>query len=318
MSGTDPEGDWTDDELALAIDIARRYYIENKGKSEIAAELRLSRFKVARVLQRSLDEGIVQISIASPKQSYAELANQLRARYDLNHVVIVDTKFLGPEGRLREQLGKAAAQLLERMAGPDDVVGLGWGRTITAMARSITTFPACPVVQLGGIVGTTNDNSMEPVRAVAAVSTGESYPLYAPLLMPDAASAAALKAQPGIAETVAMFERTTIGVVAVGSWEPPNSQLQKLFTPAEQTSMRDRGVRAEVCGVLLDGEGRSILPEISSRTIAIGGDQLRTIPNVVAVAGGLSKVNAIHSVLVGRYATSLVTDLDVARVLLRR
>jgi DNA-binding transcriptional regulator LsrR (DeoR family) len=317
MSDSDTTGAWDDDELALAVDIARRYYIEHKSKSDIADALKLSRFKVARILQRSLDEGVVQISIASPKQSYAELAGQLRARYDLNHVVIVDTKFLGPEGRLRETLGKAAAQLLQRLATPDDVVGLGWGRTITAMSKSITAFPECPVVQLGGIVGTTSDNSMEPVRAVAAVSNGASYPLYAPLLMPDPASAAVLKAQPGIAETVAMFERTTIGVVAVGSWEPPNSQLQKLFTPAEQTSMRDRGVRAEVCGVLLDGEGRSILPEISSRTIAIGGDQLRTIPNVIAVAGGLSKVGAIHSVLVGRYATSLVTDLDVARVLLR-
>jgi DNA-binding transcriptional regulator LsrR (DeoR family) len=57
---------------------------------------------------------------------------------------------------------------------------------------------------------------------------------------------------------------------------------------------------------------------VSARTIAIGGEQLQQIPTVIAVAGGLTKVNAIHSVLLGRYATSLVTDLTVARELLAR
>jgi DNA-binding transcriptional regulator LsrR (DeoR family) len=57
---------------------------------------------------------------------------------------------------------------------------------------------------------------------------------------------------------------------------------------------------------------------VSERTIAIGGEQLRRIPTVIAVAGGLSKANAIHSVLLGRYATSLVTDIAVARDLLQR
>ena len=39
----------------------RRYYLDGASKSEIAAELGISRFKVARLLERARREGIVRI-----------------------------------------------------------------------------------------------------------------------------------------------------------------------------------------------------------------------------------------------------------------
>ena len=309
---------WTEEETLLAVDVAERHYLRQQSKLTIAGELGISRFRVARILQRSLDDGLVRISIAAPRQRNTELADQLRARYDLDHVVLVDMQTLKKEQRLREVLGRAAAGLVMRLATEDDVLGMGWGRSITATAAAITALPRCPIVQLGGITGTAGENSMEPLRLLSAIGHGDTYPLYAPLLLPDIATATGLRKQPGIATTIDMFDHTTIGVVAVGSWDPPNSQLRAAFTPAEQRDMLERGVRAEVCGVLLDDSGNPLLPEVSGRTLAIGGEQLRQIPTVIAVAGGLTKVKAIHSVLLGRYATSLVTDVAAGRELLER
>ena len=317
MSASD-DSPWDEADLLLAIEIAERYYHRQESKLTIAADLNLSRFKVARILQRSLDEGLVRISIGGPRQRHTELADQLRARYDLNHVVLVDMQALKKEERIRELLGRAAATLVMRLVTENDVLGMGWGRSVNATAAHIVQLPRCPVVQLGGIVGAPGENSTEPLRMLAATGAGESHPLYAPLLLPDAATAAGLRLQPGIASTLKMFDRTTIGVVAIGSWDPPNSQLRAHFSTEQQQEMKDRGVRAEVCGVLLDGDGNALLPEVSERTIAIGGEQLRRIPTVIAVAGGLTKSKAIHSVLLGRYATSLVTDVAVARDLLAR
>ncbi|WP_354497085.1 sugar-binding domain-containing protein [Mycetocola sp. 2940] len=300
------------------MEIAERHYLQQQSKLTIAAELDISRFRVARILQRSLDEGLVRISIAAPRRRNTELADQLRARYDLEHVVLVDMQTLKQEQRLRELLGAAAAALVMRIVTKDDVLGLGWGRSIAATASAISALPPCPIVQLGGIVGSLGSNSMEPLRMLSAISHGETYPLFAPLLLPDAETANGLRRQPGIASTFDMFDKTTIGVVSVGSWTPPNSQLREAFVRSEQRRMTEQGVRAEVCGVLLDDRGNPLMPEVSARTIAIGGEQLQQIPTVIAVAGGLTKANAIHSVLLGRYATSLVTDLAVARELLSR
>ena len=315
-----PMGDeaWTEAETLLAVDIAERHYLQQQSKLEIADALGISRFKVARILQRSLDEGLVRISIAAPRQRNTELADQLRARYDLEHVVLVDMQSLKKEQRLRELLGRATAQLVSRLITEDDVLGMGWGRSVTSTAAMITKLPRCPIVQLGGIVGAPGANSMEPLRMLSSVGEGATYPLYAPLLLPDAETAAGLRRQPGIASTLAMFDRVTMGVVAVGSWNPPNSQLREAFTAAEQREMTEKGVTAEVCGVLLDGSGAPLLPEVSQRMIAIDGERLQQIPTVIAVAGGLSKASAVHSVLLGRYATSLVTDMTLARELLAR
>ncbi|MCU1638295.1 MAG: transcriptional regulator [Microbacteriaceae bacterium] len=318
MSNRSSEDAFSGDELLLAVEIAERYYLRHQSKLTIATELDVSRFRVARILQRSLDEGLVRISIAAPRERNTELADQLRARYDLEHVVLVDMQTLKQEQRLRELLGRAAAALIMRITTRNDVLGLGWGRSVAATAAAITTLPPCPIVQLGGIVGSLDTNSMEPLRMLSAVSHGDTYPLFAPLLLPDVDTANGLRRQPGIASTLEMFDKTTIGVVAVGSWTPPNSQLREAFNRGEQRRMSEQGVRAEVCGVLLDDRGNPLMHEVSARTIAIGSEQLQQIPTTIAVAGGLTKVNAIHSVLLGRYATSLVTDLAVARELLAR
>src|SRR5882757_8888740 len=213
MSTPDADGPWDDEDVLLAIDIAERYYQRQQRKLTIANELGLSRFKVARILQRSVDEGIVRIIIETPQQRSTELARQLRARYDLEHVVLVDMQSLKQEQRLRELLGRAAASLVMQLTTEDDVLGMGWGRSVTSTAAAITTLPRCPIVQLGGIVGAPGANSMEPLRMLAGVSQGTAYPLYAPLLLPDATTAEGLRKQPGIASTIEMFDRTTIGVV---------------------------------------------------------------------------------------------------------
>ena len=62
------------EDLALAVTVARRYFVDDRTKVEIATELQLSRFKVARLLELARDSGIVRISIGTPDEVDAELA----------------------------------------------------------------------------------------------------------------------------------------------------------------------------------------------------------------------------------------------------
>ena len=43
--------------------VARRYYVDSASKVEIAEELAISRFKVARMLEQALATGIVTITV---------------------------------------------------------------------------------------------------------------------------------------------------------------------------------------------------------------------------------------------------------------
>src|SRR5262245_20410791 len=50
-------------ELVLTATVARRFYLEGVSKSDIAAELGMSRFKVARMLDRARETGLVRIEL---------------------------------------------------------------------------------------------------------------------------------------------------------------------------------------------------------------------------------------------------------------
>ncbi|MDX6253732.1 MAG: hypothetical protein QOJ11_66 [Frankiales bacterium] len=303
-------------DVPLALEVARRYYELQQNKVEIAAALGITRFKVARLLRQCLDSGIVHVTITPPGAGGSDIEQLLRAQYDLQHVVVVDTRLNELEPLARTRLGEAAAALLMRLVTERDVVGFGWGRTMKATADAVTALPTCPIVQLGGMAGNLGENSTELVRRLAAVSHGQAYPLYAPLLLPDADTREGLLRQPGIAATVKRFADVTIALVAVGSWDPPNSQLRTALSVTEQRRLSQLGVRAEVCAALLDDDGHPLSDVVTDRMLAIGAAQLRRIPTVIAAAGGRSKVRALRSVLLGRLATSLVTDRQVAQDLL--
>jgi len=66
---------------------------------------------------------------------------------------------------------------------------------------------------------------------------------------------------------------------------------------------------------------RVVVPELpgeglASRFIAISAEQLRAVPDVVAIAGGAAKAPAIHAALQSGLIHRLITDEEAARLLL--
>jgi DNA-binding transcriptional regulator LsrR (DeoR family) len=118
-------------------------------------------------------------------------------------------------------------------------------------------------------------------------------------------------------QAIELFPKVTMALVAVGSWVPPDSQLFLSLKPAERETLLARGVCADVAGGLLDSQGHS-LQDLADRTIGISLEELRVIPQLVVIGGGAKKVDAIHAVLKSQLASVLVTDVGVARAILKR
>ena len=181
-------------ELVLAASVARRYYIEGLSKTEIADEYRLSRFKIARLLETARSQGLVRIEISHPGTIDVELSVLLRQAFRLEHAIVVDTQE-DDAASLRKQLGLAAADLLAEVLTPTDVLGLAWARTVSSMATQLRRLPTIPVVQLTGALSRSSgssssidDSSIDVVREAARVSGARlicslrrsSYPMRLP------------------------------------------------------------------------------------------------------------------------------------------
>jgi DNA-binding transcriptional regulator LsrR (DeoR family) len=304
--------------LVLAATVARRFYLEGVSKSDIAAALGLSRFKVARMLDWALETGLVRIELETRGELNLDLSVRLRAACGLRHCVVIDAPE-DDEGLLRSALGRAAAELLTEIVEPGDVVGLAWARSLMAMRTSLSTLPACDVVQLTGALSLPeDDSSIELVRDLARKSNGRGFFYYAPMVLPDAATARALRTQPDIARAIERYPNVTKAVIGVGAWQHGLSTVAGALTEQERREIYDLGVRGELSGVQIDGDGNPVTTPLTDRLIGIDAEQLHAVPDIIAVAYGTAKVDAVHAGIRGGFITSLVTHTAMASGLLQR
>ncbi|WP_327412673.1 sugar-binding transcriptional regulator [Streptomyces sp. NBC_01233] len=309
-------------DVLLAATIARRFYLDNQSKTEIADEFRLSRFKVARMLEAAVALGIVRIDITVPAKIDAECSLALRERYGLRYATVIDVCAEGgaaySEPEMIRWLGAVAARLVSDVVDEGDVLGLAWGRSVDALGKAITKLATCEVVQLTGTHPNhwASEESIESVCRAAAVGGGTAYPIVAPLVVPNALTGSIVAKQPAIAATVARYDRVTKAVVEIGAWSPTLSTVYDALTGPERLGYRQLGVVAEVCGHLLDARGRALPAGLHERVISIEMAKLQKIPEVIGVAGGADKAEAIGAVLASGLLSGIVTDLTAARRIL--
>ncbi|CAA9272483.1 MAG: Transcriptional regulator [uncultured Corynebacteriales bacterium] len=304
-------------QLVLTASVARRYYLDGRSKIEIAEEFALSRFKVARLLESARATGLVRIEIGYPGEVDLELSGLLQERFGLCHSVVVDT----PDddiGSLRRRLGAAAADLLGEIVTAEDVLGLGWSRSVSAVAAALTELAPTPVVQLTGALSRPDgdDGSVDVVRDVARISGGPAYFFHAPLLVPDPATARALRRQPEVARAFAQFRSVTKAVVGIGRWAPNQSTVYDAATDRERRALRRQGVCAEVSGVFLTEAGDTLPTALAERMIGVSAAQLRAMREVIGVPYDVVKAPAVRAALRSRLVSGLVTHTSLARALL--
>lgn len=303
------------DEGARVAYVAERFYRDGRTRVEIASELGVSRFKVARMLEQAVELGIVTITITAPASIDLTLSTALRQRFGLMRALAVASPDPEPS-TIRRSLARAAAELLTEIIQEGDVLGVTAGRTLGEMSRLIGTLPRCDIAQLAGVAGNVQEDGIEITRRLRQASGGHAMPIIAPLLLQDAATRESLSRNPQIREAIRNFSRVTKAFVAIGSWNPADSQLyDSAALMAEAERMLDLGVQTEICGTLLRSDG-SMVTGYDDRMLAISTETLRAVPEVIAVAGGSTKTLSIFAALRSGLLTSLVTDSDTAKKLL--
>lgn len=304
-------------QLVLTATVARRYYIDARSKVEIADELGISRFKVARLLEQALSSGLVRIEIGHPGSIDVDLSSRLRSHLGLHTAIVVDTAEEDP-AVLRELLGKAAGDLLGETVTRDDVLGLAWARAVASTVAMITSMPAVPVVQLTGSLPREDlaMTSIEIVRDIARHTGAAVFFFYAPFLLPDTATAATLRKQPDIARAMARFASVTKAVVGLGAWREGQSTIYDAMSPAERGRLDDAGVVADVSGVFLDADGVVVGRHETARMICMDADQLARVPEVIALPYGAAKAPAVLAAVRSGLVTTLVTHTEMAEALL--
>ena len=173
------------------------YYVAEKTQNEIASILGVSRVKVARLIADARTSGIVTIDIDHRLSALSELEERIRTKFNLKFCYITppsDDDETGGAGEAQEAVarrgvGMVAAKILRSMLVQDQaketVIGLAWGRTISAMADAFLPVHT-PDVQfvslLGSLTRSASANPFDVVQKIASKTGGQAKYLPVPFI----------------------------------------------------------------------------------------------------------------------------------------
>ena len=293
------------------------YYADQMTQSEIAKALGVSRATIVNYLQEARERGIVTVSISSEAGGRTLLARRLKERFGLEGVFVIPP---GPDDALVSRLGDAGGRVLAEMIRPDDTIGVAWGRTVLAVADSISLpspMGGLTVVQVSG--SSTGSPDFSPELCTSLLSrriAARCVNLLAPAVLSTPSLKRQLLAEPVLQKQFELIHSANLILFGVGDIGSRSTvRASNIATLPEIDTYVRNGATAVIIGRFIDPEGRPMSGELDDRMVGIELEELARVPSRVCVAGGRSKTAAIRAALKGGYATHFVTDATTAEAL---
>ncbi|HSV99585.1 MAG TPA: sugar-binding transcriptional regulator [Sedimentisphaerales bacterium] len=305
----------------LLYKIARAYYDDSLTQQQIADRFGLSRVKVSRLLRQAREDKVVQITIASPQGSNADLERHLEEKYELKEALVVTCPARG-SGAVITELGRVAAACLTRCLQGHEVLALSWGTAVLSTVNALASMdlPEIRVVQFLGGLGEleAETHGAELARRMAQTLGAKPRLIHAPGIVKDRIIRDALATDPQVADTLELAARADVAIVGIGALEPGSTLLSNgnTLTAEEVADLKAYGVTGDIALQFFDADGHKVDHPINDRIVGTHLDKIKRIERVIAVAGGVEKRFAIRAALRGRLISVLVTDDHTAKRLL--
>jgi DNA-binding transcriptional regulator LsrR (DeoR family) len=311
------------EEQRLLAKVSKLYYEEGFTQDEIIGRLNLSRSKISRLLQQAREQGVVQITVIPPEHLYSDLEDAIEKRYGLQEVVVVEVQKNEKRDIIARELGSAAARYLERVVGAGMIVGVSWGLTLHSMVaalRGVERAISVKVVQVIGGLGQPEAevHATELCRRLARLLGCQPILLPAPGIVANKQVREVMLADPYVRQAVVLFDGLDVAFVGIGS-PSEDSLLMKggsILTQEELSEVLQRGAVGDIALRFFDRDGIAVQSEVDQRVIGITLEQLKAVPRVIGVAGGIDKFQAIAGALRGKLVNALITDSITAEKLL--
>jgi len=308
------------EEQRLLVKISKMYYEEGLSQDDIILRLNLSRSKISRLLQQARDEGIVQITVNTPKHLFSELETRLEKLFGLYEAIVVETQAGDSQENIIRELGVAAAGYLERSVGTTTTIGISWGSTLHGMVAALHSnrLPKTKVVQIIGGLGQPEAevHATDLCHRLARSLGSQLTLLPAPGIVSTEQARDVLLADLFIQRAMSMFDHLDIAFVGIGT-PAPESLLGSILSSTELEALLQNGAVGDIALRFFDIQGQPVQSEIDQRVIGITFAQLKRTRRVVGISGGVEKFQSVLGALRGKLINVLITDSINAEKLLQ-
>ncbi len=294
---------------------AEMYYIYDMSQKEIAERLGVSRPWVSKLLKRAKEMDIVRIEINSPLVGSPEMEQKIKERYRIDHVSVIRPTVKGDY----TNISMAAANYLVSHIHPDDTIGISWGMSIARMIDHVVDMqlPEVTIVPIVGGAGS-NADCLSNVSAnrLSNILGTKCRLLHANAYCADKTEYQVLMSNQMTREIIHQGEHADIALVGIGPMEKSLVLGYDYVTEEDRQTILNSDVVGDVAFRFIDKGGEVADLDFNKRVVAANLSTLRkNAREVIAIAYGPQKAEAIKAVLKGGLLTTLFTDYETAQLL---
>jgi DNA-binding transcriptional regulator LsrR (DeoR family) len=310
----------------LLVKVARLYYEQELTQHEIGERLHISRQKIQRLLRQARDDGVVQITIRPVIGAYTELENELEQSFGLREVVIVETTAFEDQQLVQREVGAGAAEYLLRVIRPGQKIVISWGGTLLGMVNALyadpksITLPKLKVIQgLGGLGDPNKEvHAVDLTKRLAQKFGGQAILLPTPGVAGSLESRDAFYSDPHVQQVLDQGRTADLAIMGIGVPRPDSILIREgeIVKWPELEVLRAQGAVGDINLRFFNQQGTAVVSDLDTRVIGLTLDEIREIDQVIGIAAGAVKVQAIQGALMGRLIDVLVTDHCTAQEIL--
>lgn len=306
---------------SLYIKVAHWYYTLGMTQDEIARRLSFTRQKVNRMISSLSDMGVVTIKVNGYERSNTHYECALEEYYGIQQVIVSES--YQEMSDYLPTLANTASQYLEQIIQNDSVIGVSWGKTLSAVISNLSFRhkSGCTVVQMVGAQNIIEESSLksdEIARSLADKLDCSCYMLYAPVVLSQEDTKTMLMKESIIQKTYEMMEKCDMALFGIGQLSPESTMYQRGYLSKEDIdNLRQEGFVGDICMNPYRLDGSTEACGIRRRIISANAETLKKIPNVVAIAGGEDKAEAIMGALSSGIVNTLIIDSVAAEKIVK-
>jgi DNA-binding transcriptional regulator LsrR (DeoR family) len=123
-----------------------------------------------------------------------------------------------------------------------------------------------------------------------------------------------------VSETLKLAENIDIALVGIGALMENAFIVEQssIISQVETSRLLSKGAVGDVGLRFFDAEGNLVDDEINERVIGLTHVQIRKVPRVIGVAGGVNKHLPVLAALRGKWISILITDEQTAQFLINQ
>ncbi len=212
--------------------------------------------------------------------------------------------------------------LLERILEDGSYIGIGWGSSLSSIAKYIkvsgkSTVKVIPMIGGLGKIGTgVHTNSV--AKTIADGLGGISYMIHSPAVLDSKKAREIVENDSSTKEIIKLADKIDTAIVGLSDIGHESTLINTgNFSVEEFNYLEGLGVVGDINLIFIDENGQHVKNKIDERIVRVQVDKLKKIKNVIGVAFGKRKIKTILGALKGNIINIYFTDEETARIIIK-